>query len=181
MNEIEIWKPIINYEGYYEISNKGNIRSLDRIINLKNGFTRNEKGKTMKIGISHKNYKYVNLSKNSKNTQYEIHRLLAINFLENINNFNIVNHIDGNTLNNNLNNLEWCNIRENATHGNLFKNKTSKYPCVYKPKNSNKFLAEINHNKEKIYLGSFDTELIAYEEVLKYKKDNNIINKYLNE
>jgi hypothetical protein len=177
----EEWKDIIGYENYYKISNKGNIKSLDRIITLKNGFTRKEPGKNMKIGLSHKNYYFVMLSKNSKNTYYEIHRLLAIHFLENINNYNIVNHIDGNSLNNNLNNLEWCNLRENTTHGNLNKNLSSNFPCVYKPKNSKKFLAEIKHNKKKVYLGSFNNEIDAYKKVLEYKNNNNIINKYLNE
>jgi len=177
---VEIWKDIIGYENIYKISNLGKIISNDRILNLKNGFKRFEKGREMKLTETHKGYLCVGLSKNSKNKTFEIHRLIAIHFIENPNNYNIVNHIDGNKLNNNINNLEWVNLRENTTHGNLNKNNfTSKYPCVYKPKNSKKFIAEINYNGKKNYLGSYNTEKEAHEKVLNFQKENSIINKYL--
>jgi hypothetical protein len=97
----EIWKDIIGYESYYQVSNLGNIRSLDRVINNKK-----YKGQLKKLGLSENGYYRVSLQKNMERRQFMVHRLVAIMFIDNPSNKSFVNHKDGNKLNNHMNNLE---------------------------------------------------------------------------
>lgn len=103
---IEIWK-IIKESNNYEISNFGNFR--------------NNKGRLLKCNINTRGYKYCNISIKGKVKKVKIHRLVAINFVNNFNNFETVNHIDGNKLNNHYLNLEWLTRKQNIQH--YFKNK----------------------------------------------------------
>ena len=101
---MEIYKDIEGYFGKYKISNYGNITS---------------NGKTLKQEIvkkSHTNYKRISLSKNGKVSRYQVHRLVAEYFIENSNNYNIVNHIDNNGENNYYGNLEWTTHSGNMSH-----------------------------------------------------------------
>lgn len=107
----EIWKDIKDYEGLYQVSNCGNIRSMKRNIILK-------------PSINHKGYLQVVLYKNNISKTKRIHRLVAENFILNLQNKPQINHIDGNKRNNNLNNLEWCTNSENQKHA--FANKLQK-------------------------------------------------------
>lgn len=112
----EIWKDIEGYEGLYQVSNLGNVKSLDCRVNFKDNsqnYKRLKKGKILKKTINTKGYYYVNLSKQSKVKNIKIHRLVANAFVSNPNNYNIVNHIDGNKLNNRFDNLEWCTFSHN--------------------------------------------------------------------
>ena len=111
----EIWKDIKNYEGLYQISNYGNVRSLDHI--RKNGTNKYmQKGKMLKPQKIN-NYLFVRLSKEGKTKQYLIHRLVAIAFLPNKLNYSEINHKDENAFNNNVNNLEWCSHKYNINYG----------------------------------------------------------------
>lgn len=102
----EIWKDIPDYEGHYQISNFGRVKSLK--------FNKN------KIIIPRKTkngYFDINLCKNNYIKNYKIHRLLMLTFKsDNYFDEAIINHIDGNKLNNNLDNLEWCTYQENSKH-----------------------------------------------------------------
>lgn len=114
----EIWRDIEGYEGLYQVSNLGSVRSLDRIDSI----GRHRKAKILKPSFS-RGYPYVNLCKKSKMQFYRIHRLVAIAFLPNPENKEEVNHIDGNTRNNCVDNLEWVTHSENIHHAsktNLF-------------------------------------------------------------
>ncbi len=99
------YKQINGYEDLYEISSEGEVISL-----------RFNKRKTMKVGIMSSGYKMVNLKKDKKQRSWSIHRLLALHFIPNPNNYPQVNHKDGNKLNNSLENLEWCTRNENVQH-----------------------------------------------------------------
>ena len=110
MIDIEIWKDIKDYEGLYQVSNWGRVKSLG------NGGTH----KTSRILKSAKNtrgYLQVQLSKNGKRKWFFIHRLVAEVFLENPENLPQVNHIDEDKTNNRVENLEWKSHKDNNNHG----------------------------------------------------------------
>lgn len=101
----EIWKNIDGYDGKYQVSNKGRIKSF------------HGKTKIRKPAISGRYY-MVTLSNNGVVKVFNIHRLVAITFLPNPNNYPVVNHKDHNPLNNDVRNLEWCTQQYNSEHGN---------------------------------------------------------------
>lgn len=113
---MEEWKDIKEYNGLYQISDLGRIKSLKRTTNTKNGIrTVNEKILSQKTN-SKWGYCEISLHKNGKSRTFRVNRLVAINFINNPNNYNQVNHKDGNKLNNNKTNLEWCNNSMNQIH-----------------------------------------------------------------
>lgn len=112
------WKPIKDFEGIYEISNDGIVRSLNHKRKNKNGIYI-QKGKVLKCGINKKTgYKMVSLSKNGKSKTKYIHKLVAETFLDNPNNYECINHKDENKLNNDIDNLEFCTKKYNCRYGN---------------------------------------------------------------
>ena len=112
---IEIWKDITGYEGIYQISNLGRVRSLDRISIDKNGREYSIKGNMRKVSKS-KGYSIIGLSKDNKQKMHLVHRLVAEAFLDNPENLPIVNHIDGNKSNSHIENLEWVSSSDNIKH-----------------------------------------------------------------
>lgn len=129
------WKPLINYENSYEISNFGEIRSIDRISGKRKGII---KGKFLKQSINHKGYLEVRLFKNSKSISKIVHRLIALNFIPNPLNLPQINHIDGNKTNNFVNNLEWVSNSQNQLHAY----KIGLQPSRAGEKNSNASLSD---------------------------------------
>ena len=109
----EVWKPLDGYE-YYEISNMGNIRSIDRVQYGKNGHRYNFKGKIRSLYTHPLGYKYVTLKKDGVAKRLPVHRLVAKTFIPNPQNKPCVNHIDNNPSNNRVDNLEWCTNKENS-------------------------------------------------------------------
>lgn len=109
---IEVWLPIKDFEEFYEINNKGDVRSKDR----KCDKGRTSKGKIIKQWKNHKGYPMVTLSAHGIKKHFAVHRLVAISFLKNQNNLPCVNHKDCNPLNNDAKNLEWCNYQYNNTY-----------------------------------------------------------------
>ena len=112
----EIWKDIPSYEGYYQVSNLGNFRSLSRIIKYKNNGTRNYPGKSLLTETTKDNYQRIVLMKDGIKIRYQAHRLVAMAFISNPENKPFINHIDGNKSNNRVTNLEWCTASENMVH-----------------------------------------------------------------
>jgi len=112
----EIWKPVNGYEKYYQVSSLGRVRSLDRIRNCPNYISSHIKGKILKPVITPAGYDRVTLSVNNNKKQKYIHRLMAIEFIPNPDNYPQINHKDGNPRNNALDNLEWCTAQQNVYH-----------------------------------------------------------------
>lgn len=111
----EIWKDIKDYEGLYQVSNLGKIRSLDRY--RYNGISYYiQKGKILKLQDDKNGYKVINLYKDKKVKNFKVHRIVAQAFIPNPENKEQINHIDGNKNNNQITNLEWCNCTENVRH-----------------------------------------------------------------
>lgn len=130
----EIFKDIKDYEGIYQVSNLGRIKSLQNY----------RKNNILKPKMK-KGYYQVGLRKNNKRKWYSVHRLVAQTFLPNENNLPQVNHRDENKLNNNVSNLEWCNASYNNCYGTRIKRvkeKTSKKVLQYDLKGN--FIKEYN-------------------------------------
>ncbi|WP_288638854.1 NUMOD4 domain-containing protein [uncultured Lentilactobacillus sp.] len=109
----EGWKDIPNYEGLYEASSLGRIRSRNRTID-----NRKYSGKIIKPQNNGHGYYHVTLAANKKHSQFYVHRLVALTFLPNPSELPEVNHIDENPANNCVDNLEWCTAKYNSNYGN---------------------------------------------------------------
>lgn len=112
----QIWKPIKGYNGFYQVSNTGLVRSLNRTIKFSDGRKRKLKGKMMSPKYKPDGYTYVTLSRNGKHSHHYIHRLVAAAFLPNAGNLPEVNHLSGNKADNSVRNLEWCTHQQNVKH-----------------------------------------------------------------
>lgn len=113
---MEIWKSIKGFEGLYEISNLGNIRSLDRLVkHSKSGF-RKCHGKIIAKRIGDSGYYFSMLYKDGKYYHVQIHRAVASAFVKNPDSKPQVNHINADKLDNRCENLEWCTASENMKH-----------------------------------------------------------------
>lgn len=114
-NSIEIWKDIEGYEGMYQVSNMGRVRSLDRV--KPNSGGQIAKGHILPHSDNGHGYHFVSLWKFNKGRRFYVHRLVASAFIPNPNNFPIINHKDEDKSNNRHDNLEWCTQKYNANYG----------------------------------------------------------------
>ena len=139
---------ITGFENMYKIYENGDVER----------YSKTTKPKILKHSISTHGYKCVHLYKNNKRKIFRIHRLLALNFIDNPNNYPFVDHIDRDRQNNNLENLRWASIsincRNKKNYGKYMKGVT---------KTGKKFKSEIWINGKNVYLGTFDTELEAHQ------------------
>jgi len=162
----EIWKDIIGYEGLYQVSSLGRVKSL---VNKNKPFKKNT---VSKVG-----YYHVAIWKNNKQLLLYIHRLIGIYFIDNPDNKKYINHINGNKLDNRIENLEWVTNQENSHHSTSNRaNRSSKYVGVFA--HSGKWESACWFNNKKQYIGRFKTEEEAREAYINFLKDNNIVNKY---
>ena len=143
---IEEWRDITGFENYYQVSNLGNVRSLDRYITKKNGTTTFYKGKILIPSKKRNGYLAVDLydKSNHKPHTVTIHRLVAKMFISNPNNYEQINHKDGNKTNNSILNLEWCDRSYNIKHA--FDNNLMTTNGYIR----NKKVAQINKNTNEI-------------------------------
>lgn len=161
----EIWKDIPKYEGRYQVSNLGNVKSLERTVRIGRNY-RTVKEAILKSFLQRDGYLYVGLS--NPNRQFSIHQLLAICFLgHKRQKFEVVvDHINNIKTDNRVENLQLLNNRENSTKDIV--NKTG-YIGVTKQKN--KFKATIRDNGVSVYLGMFKTAELAHEGYLQKRKE----------
>lgn len=145
--EEEIWKDIIDYEGLYMISSLGRVMS-----------SKYNKKKILKPRVGSHGYHRVDLCKDSKIKSFLIHRLIAIHFIDNPDNFEHVDHINRNKLDNRIQNLRWCSRSTNSQNRTKKENASSQYYGVYWNKRYKKWRARITVNGEKTNLGYYDNE-----------------------
>ena len=112
--DIEIWKPIKGFEGKFEVSNLGRVKSLSRAVKPTSPYQNSKIIKERILKLITQKPGYYNVSLEGK--KYLVHRLVAETFVNNPNNYDCVNHLDGNKKNNTPKNLEWCNRRINNIH-----------------------------------------------------------------
>lgn len=112
---MEIWNTVPFYQGYYEVSDSGNFRSVDRIVNGPHG-SRLMKGKMLNIRVNKDGYVHAHFCKEGVNKAFSAHRIVALAFINNPMNYPEVNHKDGNKQNNHKDNLEWCTTSQNLAH-----------------------------------------------------------------
>jgi len=133
----EIWLPIKGYENFYEVSNTGKVRSLDRHVKYKLSGLKLIKGKILKQGLVKSGYYTVALLRNGIQKTFTVHRLVAETFIKNPYSFTYVNHKDEVKTNNNINNLEWCTPMYNNSYSGIG-----------------------GHNKKKVYQFDKSSEII---------------------
>jgi hypothetical protein len=161
----EIWKDIPEYDGAYQVSNLGNVRSFK---NSRNGII--TEPRFLKKCINSYGYLYVPLFKDRKTKTFKVHQLVAIVFLgHNPNGYKIIiDHINNIKTDNRVENLQLTTARHNTSKDK--KNKTSKYVGVSFDKKNKKWLTNININNRSINLGRYKCEIAAasaYQKALK--------------
>ena len=122
-------KPVVGYEGYYEVDQFGRVFSVERVISVDDNGRKYEKpvsGKQMKQCLKNNGYKSVSLTKGGATKAFYVHRLVAEAFIPNPDNLPMVNHKDEDKTNNFLENLEWCTAQYNNTYGNKAKRQANK-------------------------------------------------------
>lgn len=129
----ELWKPVKDYEGLYEVSNFGNVRGLAIVTHNGHGsFVKS--GKLLRPYVDKDGYLVVGLRDHGRNKTAKVHRLVAQAFLPNPKNLPQVNHIDENKANNHLDNLEWCTNVYNLNYGHRSEKASRKLKAVKKGK-----------------------------------------------
>ena len=113
---VEVWKPIMGYEGLYEVSNLGNVRSLDRMGKGRGNSMKLHKGKLLNPCYDNNGYLCVVLSKNGKAKKVRLHQLIAQAFIPNPENKPCIDHINTIRDDNRIENLRWCTQKENLNN-----------------------------------------------------------------
>lgn len=153
MNE-EIWKDIEGYEGIYQVSNLGRVRSLDRYVTCSNGTQMFIKGRIKTPSYNKRcNIYEVHLRKDNKRQCLKVYRLVAKAFIENDDPINktTVNHKDGDRSNNRADNLEWASYSENLKHA---------YDELHRPKNATKI-----KRRHCISINKHTNERVVYDSI----------------
>lgn len=178
MNVKEVWRDIPGYEGYYQASNLGRVRSLDRTILTTNGQERFYKGKIKKGSVNNKGYTQYSLNINGIGRNFMRSQIISMTFLGHEPNGHklVVDHIDGDISDDRVENLRIVTQRANTS--TCFRSDedslSSEYAGVYWNKNTSKWMARIYHEGVRLYLGLYNTEVEAsnsYQSALSKIKD----------
>jgi len=159
----EIWKDVVGYEGYYKVSNMGNVKSIDRYVKHSiTGLPTKRKGKTLKANINH-GYQEINLSKLGVIKDAKISRLVAIAFIPNPENKATVNHKNGIRNDDRVENLEWNTQQENNIHAYKVLKRKSAFQGRF---------GELNYSAKKIKCTTTDEVFTTMKEACeKYELD----------
>jgi hypothetical protein len=177
----EVWKDILNYEGLYQVSDLGRVKSLAKTRRTGKGysFVREYPEKILSIKNNNNGYKQTTICKDGVLKCFLVHRLVAQSFLHTDDLNKQVNHKNGDKGCNVLDNLEWVSNRENECHKKKNKKCTSIYTGVSFVFKTNKWRSQIFFNSKKVHLGFHDSEIEAYSKRRDFETENKIVNKYL--
>lgn len=179
MNQLvtEVWKDVPTWEGMYQASNLGRIKRLSRSIPRPTKGTLNLKDKILKPRVEKRGYLRVSLSRGYNLKHFLVHRLVKFAFEGKKDNLHI-DHINGITNDNRIENLRYCTRYENLTFENVRRNKKHLTLTGTKKiirKKGTMWIAKIKSKNKEIYLGTFNSELEAsqaYQERLQYQLKN---------
>jgi hypothetical protein len=113
---VEKWSPVFGYQGLYEVSNLGRVRSVDRININRNGIRRTLRGRMLRLSIDGEGYAQVSLLRGGREKKVRVHRLVAQSIMLNADDLPVVDHIDRNRTNNNITNLRWASFAQNRAN-----------------------------------------------------------------
>lgn len=175
--ENEIWKDIPNYEGAYQVSSFGRVKSLSRKLMMRGKHPYISKEKILKNCIDKRGYYHVRLHIYNKEQNYDVHVLVAIAFLNHspCGLRMVINHKNFIKTDNRVENLEIVTARENTNKKHL--KSSSVYTGVHWSKTKKKWIGQIHINGKQEYLGSFLNEIdahLSYQKRFKEYKKNNI-------
>jgi len=171
-----LWVDIKGYEGYYKININGDVvRNTSTYHRIKNPLVAE---RLMTKYLTTSGYITVGLCRDGKPKRFMLHRLIAIAFIPNPKNLPHINHINNDSGDYSISNLEWVSNRENLSHGRKFHKKTSKYTGVFLKKDTGRWRAFIRVNKKGIWLGDYKNELDASKAYKAALKEYNLKNKY---
>lgn len=173
----EIYRDVKGYEGLYQVSNFGNVKSLERTVSRRGIGSLPLKEKLLKYYLETSGYYTCTLSKDNKSKTFSVHKLVAMAFLNHLPNYYIlvINHIDGNKTNNCSFNLEEVTPMQNVTECYMPSKSTHKrtYASCYKSiqfrKSRNKWFVQIKINGKRKSLGSFSSESDAILKLKEYE------------
>lgn len=156
----EIWKPIKDYEGLYEVSNMGNVRSVDRYVMFGDRccFL---KGKPKKASPDSDGYLITRLSKNGQGKNYLVHRLVAEAFIPNPNDLPFIDHINTIRDDNRVENLRWCSQKENCN------NPLTREHLTYQKKN------------KPVYYIDEQGKKISFKSMAEAQRQTNVLSSYI--
>ena len=157
---VEEWRPVVGYEGLYEVSDWGNVRSLDVYLPSKGGSVALRRGRLMKQYLDKDGYCRVGIHKNGKERTVGVHQLVALAFIPNPDNLPVIDHIDGHRDNNVVGNLRWFTVTLNNSTEQARRKKSQ---GAYRRRD----------NKKIIYQYTLDGELVAeYESTMEAERVN---------
>lgn len=145
----EIWKDVQGYEGLYQVSNLGRVKSVDHYVKCGHNSTRIVKGKILSLTDNGHGYMHTGLWKNNKGTQKYVHRLVAQAFIDNPNNYESIDHLNCKRNDNRVSNLEWVTFQENQRRSVVVKLKNNKkdLSVIKKPNHNGKTVRKVVQGK----------------------------------
>lgn len=146
---MEVWKDVKGFEGVYQVSNRGRLKSLPRQFTRSNGFIMTIKKRILKTYINTNGYECGAFQNGKRTKPVRVHRLVALHHIPNPHNKYAVNHIDGHKTNNNASNLEWVTKSENEKHAHSIGLKDGKGEKHSQSKLTNKDVIYIRTQKGK--------------------------------
>lgn len=172
----ETWKPIKYYEGLYEVSNKGNVRSVDRHLMLGNKYCL-VKGKPLKASPNSKGYLKTDLCKNGQRKLHLIHRLVAEAFISNPNNLPCIDHINTIKTDNRVENLRWCSYKENSNNPLTIEHTRSKE--VHEKRLATKRKNQSYHCEVPVYYIDEQGKKISFKSMSEAQRQTNVYKCYI--